>query len=790
MLKIALLCGGPSLERGISLNSARSALDHLQDEQIEIIPIYFDHKKHAYEVSKAQLYSNTPSDFDFKLKDTASALNQKALLARLKEVDICFIAMHGPFGEDGVLQSFLERHKIPFVGSGSRACKLAFDKYDANQFIAKHGFYTFPSEVLKIYQQDHEALISNFFNKHKVQRAVVKPATGGSSIGVFSVTSAAAALEKAKLLFSKRMDTRVVMEPFVEGTEFTVIILQNRFGLPVAILPTEIETDYTENQIFDYRKKYLPTRQVSYHCPPRFDNKTIERIQIQAEQLFSLFGMRDFARFDGWVLPSGELWFSDFNPISGMEQNSFLFQQASRVGLSHRDTLQYVLEHALSRYGKTMPAQKTPKKHSKKSVQVLFGGNTSERQVSLMSGTNVWLKLRASSTYAPSPYLLDLDAKYVWRLPYALALNHTVEEIAANCEHYQENATRLHELESKARLKLGLSPLNGSPEFFAPEKIPLTRFLQESPFVFIALHGGIGENGTLQYQLEQLNIPHNGPSARGCRLCMDKWLSSEFIKEQELDGVSTIPDFNITSTELLNLNKAKLAALWEQLRSKLKSRSLIVKPRSDGCSSGVAHLFSAEDLLAYVKALKNNAPFIPKGTFANQADNIEMPGQLPENLLLQAFIATDKLRVKRNQLKHTKISGWLEMTIGVVEIDNKLQVLNPSITVAEGEVLSLEEKFQGGTGVNITPPPEHLLSLAKQKQVKERILAVAKAINLKGYCRIDIFVELATANIKVIEINSLPGLTPSTVLYHQALSEQPALYPLQFLELLIQNKAY
>ena len=71
----------------------------------------------------------------------------------------------------------------------------------------------------------------------------------------------------------------------------------------------------------------------------RFDNETIERIQVQAEQIFKIMGHRDFARFDGWLLNDGRIWFSDFNTISGMEQNSFLFQQTSRIGFSHRDLL-------------------------------------------------------------------------------------------------------------------------------------------------------------------------------------------------------------------------------------------------------------------------------------------------------------------------------------------------------------------------------------------------------------------------------------------------------------------
>lgn len=151
------------------------------------------------------------------------------------------------------------------------------------------------------------------------------------------------------------MDTRVVVQPFAQGVEFTIIVLENRFGLPVSLIPTEIEADYSQHQIFDYHRKYLPTRRVAFHCPPRFPKDTIETIQLQAEQLFALFGMRDFARFDGWSMPGGKIWFSDFNPISGMEQNSFLFQQAPRVGLSHRDTLRLILSSACRRHKLPLP---------------------------------------------------------------------------------------------------------------------------------------------------------------------------------------------------------------------------------------------------------------------------------------------------------------------------------------------------------------------------------------------------------------------------------------------------
>lgn len=789
MLKIALMCGGPSLEKGISLNSARSVLDHLAASDIEILPIYLDTQKKAYQISVSQLYSNTPSDFDFKLQQTATPLTDVSLLQVLKSVDIVFPVMHGPFGEDGELQSFLERHQIPFVGSGAAACGRAFDKYNSNVFIYENGFFTRPSMVVEFGAVDFR-VIQSFFDLHAITRAVVKPANGGSSIGVFSVATPAETLEKVKFLFDKKMTRRVVIEPFAQGVEFTTIILENRFKLPVALPPTEIETDYTQHQIFDFRRKYLPSHQVTWHCPPRFDNQVIEKIQAQAEQIFALFGMRDFARFDGWVLPDGNIWFCDFNPISGMEQNSFLFQQASRIGMTHTNILRFVLENACRRYSIPFPPFEKNTKKSRKPVQVLFGGAVSERQVSLMSGTNIWLKLRGSSLYKPQPFLLDAEG-YVWKLPYHLALNHTVEEITENCKNYPCAKALLESFEQRARFKLGLLEEKDTEEFFEPQRMTLESFMKDSTFIFSGLHGGAGEDGTLQALFAKNNLPFNGSDARVSRHCMDKWVTAESIRTWAHPGVSAMRGRALETEVLLSMSDTALDQLWTEVQRDFTADTCILKPRTDGCSTGIVHLYNALDFRQYVALLRIGATFIPKNTFKNQSEIIDMPPIRPSGLLIEKFIETDKLSVKNNILGHTPQTGWVEMTVGVLQdLNGAIRALSPSITIAEGEVLTVEEKFQGGTGVNITPPPTSLMSEEALTRVKGHIQALATHIGISGYARIDTFVQLATGDLQVIEINTLPGLTPSTVFYHQGLCENPPLYPQQLLEQLIANKGY
>ena len=328
--RIALICGGPSPERGISLNSARSVMDHLMDT-MTIVPFYVDQQKHFYKLDPALLYSNTPSDFDFKLAHTTCKIPEQELIKTLKTFDLVFPVIHGNFGETGELQDFLESHHIPFVGCSAETCRNMYYKDRAAAALKEIGFDTLPS----ITGDDD---INAFFEKHKITRAIVKPIAGGSSIGVHSVTSVQQAID-----IVSQSTVPMLIEPFCEGREFTIIVLQNPKKEPVALVPTEIQISYADGAIFDYRRKYLPTSNTMWACPPNFPDNVIQKIRTDAEAIFRLLNMRDFARLDGWVLDDGRILFTDMNPISGMEQNSFIFQQTSRIGMTHQEALCYVI---------------------------------------------------------------------------------------------------------------------------------------------------------------------------------------------------------------------------------------------------------------------------------------------------------------------------------------------------------------------------------------------------------------------------------------------------------------
>ena len=177
-----------------------------------------------------------------------------------------------------------------------------------------------------------------------------------------------------------------------------------------AVALTPIQMVKSSIKIIDYRLKYMPTTEIHYHCPPIF--KHVDEIQQSAEDMFDKFGLEDFARIDGWLMNDNRIFFSDFNIIPGLSEEGDIFYSGSRIGLKHEDILEHIINHAVARnnkkYGKKIDCTTKPVKKVElpTKIRVLCGGATSERQISLMSGRNVWLKLQSIPAYDPKLYLL------------------------------------------------------------------------------------------------------------------------------------------------------------------------------------------------------------------------------------------------------------------------------------------------------------------------------------------------------------------------------------------------
>ena len=799
MVSLALLLGGPSPERGISLNSARSVADHLVGTDVQLKEvIYFDRHLRAYPISRSLLYCNTPSDFDFKLTLDGSALAEEELVARLRGVDLIFPAIHGAFGEDGQLQALLESAGVPFIGTGASACRVAFDKFRATDTLRAAGIGAVPGILVTTQQSTAmraRALLGAFPEAAKV---VIKPAQGGSSIDVNVLADRSAGTDIVEGMLSRY--GRVVIQPWITGTEMTTIVMQGPTG-PVALIPLQIElrNRLSDNDIFDYRRKYLASNDSHYYCPPAQDMAIIKEIQHVSERAFSLLGLRDFARIDSWLRPDGEILVSEVNPISGMEQNSFLFISAAQLGMSHADILRFVVQTAARRIGIAEAGRRPVNagaSAARQPVRVLFGGKTAERQVSVLSGTNVWLKLLGSQRYQPVPYLLDPDGS-VWRLSYSAALRHSVEEIVESCRDAQRLDDVRSKLASSILQRLVLSGDDLSSPVVPPVRLTMKEFLRQHDLVFIALHGGEGEDGTLQEVLNSHGVRYNGSDVAASRLCMDKYETGKIIAELAPEGIYTARRSRVSLLDALARDPSEL---WQEIAAACGSSRVVVKPVDDGCSAGVAPLGCAEDLAQYLHLIDSGASRLQGDSFSllTAGQIIELPTTRQTRLLFEEYIETDDIRVDDTSLDTSSAAsliwgqerdtGWVEVTVGVLGKKGSMMAMNPSITVASSGILSLEEKFMGGTGVNITPPPAPPLGRVRPEAVrmaKERIARAANALGMAGYGRIDAFMHRETGEIIVIEANSLPGLTPATVFYHQGLAEEPPLSPRDILEMIV-----
>ena len=795
MYKILLICGGPSLERGISLNTTRSVYDNIgRIPDVDIEVIFINTNMDKYKISQQFLYSNTPSDFDFKLKNEGQFLSNKEFEAVLKGCDLVFPVIHGKYGEDGSLQKLLESLNVNFVGSGAEACSRMYNKETAGiSLLKKNGFYTVPKLVVKRNVGTEKVIqdVTAFFAeelKDVNAEVIVKPVEGGSSIGVEKAAGVNETVRTIKELFDRYNFDALLVEMMCIGKEFTVIILENKQHEPIALLPTEIEC----SGVFTQEKKYMPSERTHYYCPPRFKREVIDNIRTAAEQLFQIAGARDFLRIDGWVLDSGELYFSDFNPISGMEQNSFLFQQGAKIGLTHQSLICYILHNAGKRYNIKFP-QKSDNIREKEKIYVLMGGWTSERQVSLMSGTNVWLKLMNSDKYEATPFLIfkEQNEIKVLELPYAVALNHTVEEIMYQYNIWKDRSDDNHDfrvvseeirqrlqVDSHSLCSIELKTCTSLENFISYAK-------QNNAYVFLGLHGGFGEDGSIQKMLEDKGVPFNGSGSVASKICMDKFKTGELITELGIDGLRTARKKKLSVSEMKKLvENNKVEEYWAETTKYLGSDAVVIKPNADGCSTGVIVLKSERDFDVYLRLITSNTKYIEPNTFANQSTIVALSTEKAEEYLIEEYILTEKIRIKNGVLEYGD-RGWVEMTVGVFERNGVYRSLNPSITVAEDAVLSVQEKFQGGIGVNITPPPEEIVSAQIIDNVKCLLEKVAKKLGIKDYCRIDMFVHSVSGELIIIEANTLPGLSPSTVLFQQGVKEKKPILPLELLETII-----
>ncbi|MCC3158637.1 D-alanine--D-alanine ligase [Hymenobacter sp. 15J16-1T3B] len=579
-------------------------------------------------------------------------------------------------------------------------------------------------------------------------------------------------LQDSVRLTNTQGEQQVLLEAFVQGREFSCIVVEDVDGSPLALPPTEIVKG---SEVFDYRSKYLPgmARKVT---PIELPEADIQRIREQCEQLFRTFGFQVYARLDGFITDAGEIFLNDPNTTSGMLPASFFFHQAAEIGLNPSQFLTYIIRTSLAarrrsglqpvklgRQLRALDAAVASRQHEQKprtKVAVIMGGYSSERHISVESGRNIFEKLSSSAKYEPAPVFLtgSSDSYELYVLPINVMLKDNADDIRDKVKHYEAGHGAHPILERIRQAATNITHTYAAQSVAAPEKLSFEQLAQRVDEVFIALHGRPGEDGALQQQLERVGLPYNGSGAESSSVTINKFETNKRLRDA---GLRVAEHRMAARLEW----EADAEAFYQSLESQFHY-PFIAKPADDGCSSAVKKIKNRQELEAFCRLM-----------FRDQEDLLEDAARTLSLGFKEEFPRKDAFLVEtlisRDGARH-----FLEVTGGLLthrraDGGRDIEVFEASEALATGEVLSLEEKFLAGEGQNITPARYAADPAERQRisdEVKAELKRVAEVLNIEGYARIDAFVrvrETGAVEVIIIEVNSLPGMTPATCIFHQ-----------------------
>ncbi len=305
---IALLSGGISSEREVSLNSGKQVFEALDKEKYDVIQ--YDPK------------TDLPK-----------------LVADSEKIDVALVILHGPFGEDGTVQGLLDLLGIPYQGAGVLGSAVAMNKLISKQLYHQAGLPVPPYLVVK----RGDAVGPDDLAARLGLPLVVKPVEGGSSVGmsiVRAVEELAPALEKAF-----EFDWSLIVEAFIAGTELTGGVLgnDNPEALPlIEIIPGD------GYEFFDYEAKYKPgaTREI---CPAPIDENLAQKARTYAVTAHQVLACRGYSRTD-MIVRDGDIFVLETNTIPGMTATSLFPQAAAAAGLAFGPLLDRLIELSLEHH--------------------------------------------------------------------------------------------------------------------------------------------------------------------------------------------------------------------------------------------------------------------------------------------------------------------------------------------------------------------------------------------------------------------------------------------------------
>lgn len=307
--RIGVLMGGESAEREVSLRTGQAACQALLRRGYNAVAI-----------------------------DVGPSLARELVE---QKVEIAFLALHGPGGEDGSIQGFLESIKMPYTGSGILASAVAMHKVMAKLVLKAHGL---PVPAGAVVYRGDSPTANRFLRSCKLKLpVVVKPATQGSSIGVSIVRQPSQWNEALQL--AHRYEREAVIEGYIPGHEVTVSILGGSEGPLVALPVVEIVAPHG---FYNFSAKYEKGK-TQYLCPAPLSATVTRQLRELAIKAYQAVGCDGAVRVDFRVTPRGRPYVLEINTVPGMTETSLLPMAAAQAGIDYESLTERILQSALRR---------------------------------------------------------------------------------------------------------------------------------------------------------------------------------------------------------------------------------------------------------------------------------------------------------------------------------------------------------------------------------------------------------------------------------------------------------
>jgi len=316
-IRVGVLRGGPSDEYGVSLQTGAKVLENLPAQYI-------------------------PQDI-FISRDGAWHMGGIVRPPEkvLAQVDVVFNALHGAYGEDGKVQNLLETYGVPFTGSRSLPSSLSMHKGLAKKIFLQHGIKTPFSVVITPRDATARRVIELF--QSFPQPAIIKPVSGGSSMGITIAKDFLSFEQGIEEAF--RRSGGAILEEYVRGQEASCTVIGNAQGGLYSLFPVEITTS-PDKDFFDYESKYeLP---INHACPGNFSSDIKNAIQNIALDAHRALGLRHYSQSDLIVTQNRGIYLLEVNSLPGLTEKSLLPVSLASAGVSFPDFLHHTLTLALS----------------------------------------------------------------------------------------------------------------------------------------------------------------------------------------------------------------------------------------------------------------------------------------------------------------------------------------------------------------------------------------------------------------------------------------------------------